>query len=110
MLVDEPKQLIEKKIGKVKHTENNAKKLAEYLVEYIEGTEVTYFCSDIRLDDLPTILTENNITVNEIEAYQTKFDAIKLDDNIEGVMFYSPSTVQSFIKENKANRNCFLYW
>ena len=43
-------------LAKVKHTENNSKKLAEYLVEYIEGTEVTYFCSDIRLDDLPTIL------------------------------------------------------
>ena len=94
------KQLVEKKIGKVTHSENSAKKLAAYLVEYMEGTEVTYFCSDLRLDDLPTILEENNIKVTEIEAYQTKYDGIKVDDSVEGVMFYSPSTVESFVQKN----------
>ncbi|WP_460220511.1 hydroxymethylbilane synthase [Psychroserpens sp. MEBiC05023] len=94
------KRLVERKIGNVKHTENNAKKLAEYLVEYIDGTEVTYFCSDIRLDELPTILREHHINVNEITAYETKYDSIKLKDSIKGVMFYSPSTVQSYKQEN----------
>ncbi|GAL62527.1 hydroxymethylbilane synthase [Algibacter lectus] len=94
------KRLVENKIGKVTHTENNAKKLAEYLVEYMEGTEATYFCSDIRLDALPTILSENNIKVNEIEAYQTKYDGVKVNDSVEAVMFYSPSTVESFTQKN----------
>ena len=101
------KRLVEKRIGKVTHTEPNAKKLAEYLVEFIDGTEVTYFCSDLRLDDLPNILTENHIKVNEVEAYQTKFDADKVESNIDGVMFYSPSTVESFLKQNKANGIAF---
>lgn len=99
--------MVEKRIGKVTHTEANAKKLADYLVEFMEGSEVTYFCSDLRLDDLPNILTENNITVNEIEAYQTKFDADKVDGNLDGVMFYSPSTVESFLKQNKASGIAF---
>ena len=94
------KRLVERRIGKVKHTENNAKKLAEYLVEYIDGTEVTYFCSDIRLDDLPTILSDHNINVNEVVAYDTKFDPKKLLDSVKGVMFFSPSTVKSFKQEN----------
>ncbi len=101
------KRLIEQKIGKVKHSEKNAKKLAEYLVEYIEGTEVTYFCSDLRLDDLPNILSENNITVNEVEAYSTKFASEKIDDNVEGIMFYSPSTVKSYLLENQADKIAF---
>ncbi|MFC0603341.1 hydroxymethylbilane synthase [Winogradskyella pulchriflava] len=101
------KRMVEKRIGKVAHTEPNAKKLAEYLVEYIDGTEVTYFCSDLRLDDLPNILTENNITVNEVEAYQTKFDADKVEGNLDGVMFYSPSTVEAYLKQNKANGIAF---
>ncbi|TYA52291.1 hydroxymethylbilane synthase [Formosa maritima] len=101
------KRMVEKRIGKVTHSENNAKDLANYLVEYIDGTEVTYFCSDLRLDYLPIILGENNIKVNEIEAYQTKYDAIEVDKNIEGVMFYSPSTVQSYIKKNHANGVAF---
>ncbi|GAA4802935.1 hydroxymethylbilane synthase [Litoribaculum gwangyangense] len=95
------KRLIEKKIGKVTHSEKNAETLAEYLVEYLEGTEVTYFCSDIRLDALPTILAENHIKVNEVEAYQTKFDGFKIEDTVEAVMFYSPSTVESFVEKNK---------
>jgi hydroxymethylbilane synthase len=94
------KRLVENRIGEVKHSENNAKKLADYLVEFMEGSEVSYFCSDLRMDDLPTILEENNIKVNEIEAYQTKFDGLKIDDNVEGVMFYSPSTVKGFKQEN----------
>lgn len=101
------KRLIEHKVGQVKHSENNAKKLANYLSEFIEGTEVTYFCSDLRLDDLPTILAENNITVNEVEAYNTKYDSIKIADTIEGTMFYSPSTVQSFVLKNEANGIAF---
>ena len=73
----------------------------------MEGTEVTYFCSNLRLDDLPTILTENNISVNEIEAYETKYDSIKVNEKIEGIMFYSPSTVQSYMQINKADKIAF---
>ena len=101
------KRLIEKKIGKVTHSEANAKNLAEYLVEYIEGTEVTYFCSDLRLDELPNILSENNIIVNEVDAYSTKLASVKIDDKAEGVMFYSPSTVKSYLLENNGEKIAF---
>ena len=101
------KKLIEQKIGKVKHAENSAKKLANYLVEYIEGTEVTYFCSDLRLDSLPKILEENNINVNEVEAYKTVYSSLKVDDSTEGIMFFSPSTVQSYILQNKPKNIAF---
>lgn len=94
------KRLVERKIGKVKHTENNSKALAAYLVEYIEGTNLTYFCSDIRLDELPHILNENGIEVNEVIAYETKYDSLKINDAIKNVMFFSPSTVQSYKQEN----------
>ena len=101
------KRMVEKRIGKVKHTEQNAMKLAEYLVDYIDGTEVTYFCSNLRLDDLPNILSDNHIEINEVEAYETKFDSEKVDANLDGVMFYSPSTVDAFLKQNKANGIAF---
>lgn len=101
------KKLIEQKIGPVKHSANNAKALADYMVEYLEGTEITYFCSDIRLDELSQILTENNIKINEIEAYQTKLDAAKIPNAVKGIMFFSPSTVESFIKQNKPTGTAF---
>lgn len=101
------KKLIEQKIGPVNYTANSAEALANYMVEYLEGTQVTYFCSNIRLEELPHILTENNIVVTEIEAYQTKLDAAKLPQAVKGIMFFSPSSVESFIKQNKPNGVAF---
>ena len=90
--------MVEKRIGPVKHTEKRVKALAEYLVEYIDGAEVTYFCSDSNEDELSTILTENNIKVNKVEVYQTKYEAEKVEDSVEGVMFFSPLTIKSYLK------------
>lgn len=98
------RRLIERQIGKVNHSENNAKKLAEFLVENLkEGDEVTFFCSQIRLDELPTILADKNIIVNEVQAYKTMCSPIKVEEKIKGVLFYSPSAVQCYLSENKAN-------
>jgi hydroxymethylbilane synthase len=101
------KRMVEKRIGKVKHHETYAKNLAAHMVEFMDGTEVTYFCSNLRLDTISDILSENNIKVNEVEAYETKFDADKVEGDLDGVLFYSPSTVQSFLKQNKAKGIAF---
>ncbi len=101
------KKLIEQKIGKVVKSERNAEKLANYLAKELNGGEVTYFCSDLRLDTLPTILKENGITVNEVEAYKTMYSSEKVEDKISGVLFYSPSTVESYIQKNEANKIAF---
>ncbi|WP_458628130.1 hydroxymethylbilane synthase [Winogradskyella sp. PC D3.3] len=101
------KRMVEKRIGKVKHYEQYAKDLAEHMAEYMDGTEVTYFCSNLRLDTIPDILSKHNIKVNEVEAYETKLDAKKVEGDLDGVMFYSPSTVQSFLQLNEAKGIAF---
>lgn len=101
------KKLIEQKIGKVVHSENNANKLAKYLAENIEHKEVTYFCSNIRLDTLSVLLQAKGVQVNEVEAYKTMYSPAKVDDKIEGVLFYSPSTVESYMEENTADKIAF---
>lgn len=98
------KRLVEARIGKVVHYERNAKKLAEHLVEFMEGTDVTYFCSNIRMDELPDILTENKINVNEIEAYHTKLTPIEIEKSVEGVLFFSPSAIESYLQSNSDNK------
>ena len=94
------KRLIERRIGEVTYCAPNAEKLAEYLAENIEDKEVTYFCGDIRLDTLPNLLTESNITVTEIEAYQTRLAPRTVEEDTKGILFFSPSGVQSYIKIN----------
>ena len=101
------KKLIEQKIGKVAHSAKNAEKLAAYLSTAIKGQEVTYFCSDLRLDTLPTILTENGVTVNEIEAYKTMYSPVNVREQFSGVLFYSPSTVESYMQDNSTDKIAF---
>jgi len=101
------KKLIEQRIGTVVKSERNADKLAAYLSKEIQGQEVTYFCSDLRLDTLPNALKVNDIAVNEIEAYKTLYSPSKVADNVNGVLFYSPSTVESYMQENIADKVAF---
>jgi hydroxymethylbilane synthase len=101
------KRLIERRIGTVKHSENNAEKLATYLAKHLKGREVTYFCSDLRLDELPDTLARENVKVNEVEAYQTRHSPVKVDESVEGILFFSPSAIQSYLIENSGGKIAF---
>ncbi|UTD14690.1 hydroxymethylbilane synthase [Tenacibaculum mesophilum] len=101
------KKLIEQRIGKVTHSERNAKELSDYLSKELKGQEVTYFCSNLRLDTLPLILKAKGITVNEVEAYKTTYSPAKVNEKVNGVLFYSPSTVESYMEKNTADKIAF---
>lgn len=101
------KKLIEKRIGKVAFSASNVQKLATYLISEAKVTTVTYFCSDIRLETLSEQLSENGITVQEIEAYKTISSPADVNENIDGVLFYSPSTITSYLQKNTAVTTAF---
>ena len=101
------KKLIENKIGKVTHVAKNAKQLAEYLSKTLENKEVTYFCSNVRLDILPAYLQTHDIVVNEVEAYKTMLSPEKVNESVSGVLFYSPSGIESYLKENTKDKVAF---
>lgn len=101
------KKLIENRIGKVAHVAKNAKKLAEYLSKELKNKKVTYFCSNVRLDILPAYLQTQGIAVNEVEAYKTMLSPVKIEDSVAGILFYSPSGIESFLEENTTNKIAF---
>jgi hydroxymethylbilane synthase len=101
------RKLIQSKLGIKAHMEPNAKALGDYLTSQLTATEVTYFCSNMRLDTLPDLLGTHGFTVNEVIAYETKYVAKKLETEVIGILFYSPSTVESFLKANKAKGIAF---
>tara|TARA_B100000767_G_scaffold111289_1_gene106405 strand:+ start:2151 stop:3737 length:1587 start_codon:yes stop_codon:yes gene_type:complete len=101
------KKLIENRIGKVTHVSKNALKLAEYISKETEIKEVTYFCSNVRLDTLSSFLQANEIVVHEVEAYKTMLSPVKVDDSVAGVLFYSPSGVTSYLNENSTDKVAF---
>ncbi len=97
------KRLIEKKIGKVAHVENSAKKLGDYLVENFRDKEITFFCGNKRRDELPDVLANNSIKVQEVECYKTSFTPRIIENKFKGILFYSPSGIESYLKENSAS-------
>lgn len=99
------KRLIERKIGKVTHVENSAEKLANYLAENLEEKEITYFCGNKRRTELPAILSKNNITLNEIECYQTQLTPKKIEKKYNGILFYSPTGIESYLKKNTSSKS-----
>lgn len=101
------KKMIETSIGKVTYVAKNAKQLAEYLVKNLKNKEVTYFCSDIRMEILPAYLHQKNIQLTEIEAYKTMLSPLKIADDVSGVLFYSPSGIESYLKKNEPNKIAF---
>ena len=55
---------------------NSAYELALLLIEDLtnrqdEQVKVTFFCGNLRRDELPILLKENKIEVEEIEVYKT---------------------------------------
>ncbi len=98
------KRLIEKKFSKkVTHVENSAKDLAGFLVK-MRLKEITYFCGEFKRDELRDVLSKNKIAINEIEVYRTILNERTFEETFNGVLFYSPSGVESFMNNNQPKK------
>ena len=84
----------------VKEQAANAATLAAILVEKYEKENFYFFCGNIRRDELPEALDKNNIGYKEIVVYQTLANLKEFDRFFDGVFFFSPSGVKSFLAAN----------
>jgi uroporphyrinogen-III synthase len=82
--------------------------LAE-IISLIYGKEsYTFFCGNLRRDELPNILKENGVLYNEIKVYETTLTPQKIKQQHDGVLFFSPSAVESYLKSNTIKEEmCF---
>ena len=49
----------------------------------------------------------HDIVVNEVEAYKTMINPIKIDTAFTGVLFYSPSGIDSYLEKNTTDKVAF---
>ncbi len=82
-------------------TATNSNDLAELIIAEKKSGVISFFCGDQRRDELPSILKNSGIIVNEIEVYHTKEVVHHLDKEYDGILFFSPSAVVSFFNSNK---------
>ncbi|MEX0723706.1 MAG: uroporphyrinogen-III synthase [Gracilimonas sp.] len=89
--------------------EYNAGALATMMQE-LDLNEVVHFCGNLKAADLAKLLGEE-VNLTSVEVYQTKLTGHKMDDlsDFNGIVFMSPSAVESFSKQNSVNENMQVF-
>lgn len=81
----------------------DAVSLADIIMKDKSISSLTFICGNLRRDELPVRLKKSGIKVNEIVAYQTKSQSIKIDRPYDGVLFFSPSAIDGFLSLNSTH-------
>ena len=85
-----------------------AEDLAEIITLIYSSESYTFFSGNLRRETLPEALKEAKIKFNEIQVYQTKLTPQKIKTPVDAILFFSPSGIESYLKENKIkNETCF---
>jgi len=97
---EKTKSLLLKNNYNVVEIAKNASELAKIIVKNYKNQKFTFFCGNKRRAELPKILTENNIAFDEEICYSTHLNSQKMDTQFQGILFFSPSGVQSYTQKN----------
>ena len=82
--------------------------LAEIITLIYANESYTFFSGNLRKETLPKALKEANIKFNEIQVYETSLTPQKIKETVEAILFFSPSGVESYLKENTIKKElCF---
>ncbi|MEP6728404.1 MAG: uroporphyrinogen-III synthase, partial [Bacteroidota bacterium] len=104
-------ELVKKYFGEnsIAGTADNAADLAELVAEDDYIDQIIFFCGDQRRDELPDTLQNNNIEVTEIVVYHTIATPHIINRQYNGILFYSPSAVDSFFSKNKPGKQTTFF-
>ena len=98
---DKTKSLLLKNGQKVVKSEENAQKLADFIVKSLKNDVFVFFCGNMKRDELPKILTKNHVKFSLVEVYKTSLIYKKINEAFNGILFFSPSAVKSYCYYNK---------
>ena len=85
-----------------------ASDLAEIITLIYSNESYTFFSGNLRKETLPKALKEAKIKFNEIQVYETTLTPQKIKTTVDGILFFSPSAVESYLKDNKIKAEiCF---
>lgn len=82
----------------------NGAELAKKILNHNIDSAI-FFCGNKRLDTIPKTFSENKISLEEIVVYETVLTPQKIEKDYDGIIFFSPSAVESFISVNRMGKN-----
>lgn len=94
-------QFLREKGFNVVTTANYGTALADQILAHHKNGIFLFFCGKRRNSDLPEKLKRNKVALQEIAVYDTVFTPKKIDRTFDGVLFFSPSGVQSYCSKNE---------
>ena len=95
--------------GAIADTAESALALAQKIVDRRGAGDIFFFCGDLRREELPTTLREAGFRVNELVVYRTKATPSVVEQRYRGVVFFSPSAVESFFSMNGVKPETILF-
>ncbi|MNX77526.1 uroporphyrinogen-III synthase [compost metagenome] len=85
-----------------------AEDLAEIITLIYGNDSYTFFSGNLRRETLPVALKEAGVKFNEIQVYETSLTPHKIKTAADAILFFSPSGVESYLKENSIKKEtCF---
>ena len=102
------RNFLEKKGFTVIESADYAEDLIQIINSKYKSNSFTFFCGNIRKNTIPNYFQQNKIAYNETIVYETKLKPHQIKEPFDGVLFFSPSGVNSFLEKNSLkNRICF---
>ncbi|MEC4112688.1 uroporphyrinogen-III synthase [Myroides pelagicus] len=102
------KELLEANGWIVKAWAHYARDLAPIIIQQFKDKNLTFFSGNIRRDLLPESFRANGVVFNEFTVYQTVLRPIKNVNKVDGLCFYSPSAIASYLQQNNITTEvCF---
>ena len=88
-----------------------AKDSAELAQKIVAGNirEVHFFCGNKRREELPLLMQNEGISVNELVIYETIEIPVQITKSYNGILFFSPSAVHSFFGNNEVDPSTILF-
>ena len=85
-----------------------ASDLTEIICLIYANGSYTFFSGNLRKETLPLALKNAGIEFNEIEVYETQLKPHKIKEAVDAILFFSPSGVESYLKDNPIKKEmCF---
>ena len=97
---DTTASLIQEHGGRVLESAPSATGLASLISKKYTEKSFIYYCGDRRLDILPEAFDKLQLDWKEVVVYRTKTEERAFNDTFEGILFFSPSGVESYTSSN----------
>jgi uroporphyrinogen-III synthase len=105
------RQLVSRHFGEgaIADTAESAQALAQKIADRRGAGDLFFFCGDRRREELPLSLREAGFRVNEVVVYRTKATPSVVERSYSGIVFFSPSAVESFFSMNGVKAETALF-